>query len=255
MGKNRLRGNLKKLVIVLIALTFFACKKDEKPPINDALPKTPDFALKIKLPNDTSEWVLGIHSVKNATKPLPLIVYLHGGIGANRNDKGEKAFEMMNFIYDSIPVFAVSPSADLQNPWWSPSGVKRIKFAVKYMTQNYDIDASKIFLCGVSDGAAGVFYFAATQENSPFVKYFAVSGFGEMVLGNPPVITQNLLKSEIYIVNAGNDRLYPAEKTKSFAENLINAGINAEFKFYENEEHGFDYKQKEFDNFVKKMGL
>lgn len=246
---------MKKLIIFLILTAFFACKKDENLSKKDTSSDLSDFALQIKLPNDTSQWVLGIHSVKNAAKPLPLVVYLHGGIGANRRDKGEKAFEMMNFIYDSIPIFAASPSADLQNPWWSPSGVKRIKFAVKYMTQNYNIDASKIFLCGVSDGATGVFYFAATQENSPFAKYFAVSGLGETVLGNPPIITQNLLKSEIYIINAGNDRLYPAEKTKSFAQNLKDGKVNVEFKFYENEEHGFDYKRKEFDAFVEKMGL
>jgi predicted peptidase len=246
---------MNKIIIILIVVIILACKKGENHVVSDNLPDSSNFALKIKLPNENSEWVLGIHAVNNMTKPLPLVVYLHGGIGANRNDKGQKAFEMMNFIYDSIAMFAVSPSADVQNPWWSPNGVERIKFAVKHMSKNYNIDSSKIFLCGVSDGATGVFYFAAAQDDSLFARYFAVSGFGEMVLGNPPVITSNMLKSKIYIVNAGNDRLYPTEKTKNFAENLINGGVNAEFKLYENEEHGFDYKQKEFDAFVQRMGL
>ncbi|MDR0304399.1 MAG: dienelactone hydrolase family protein [Chitinispirillales bacterium] len=246
---------MKKVIVILIVFAFISCKKDKNLSEIGNLPDSSNFALKIKLPNENIEWILGIHAIKNAAKPLPLIVYLHGGIGANRNDKGEKAFEMMNFIYDSIPIFAVSPSSDLQNPWWSSNGVERIKFAVKYMTNNYNIDTSKIFLCGVSDGAAGIFYFAATQDYPLFARYFAISGFGEMILGDPPIITQSLRKSKIYIVNAGNDRLYPAERTKSFAQNLINDGIDVEFKFYENEEHGFDYKQKEFDNFVQRMGL
>jgi predicted peptidase len=245
---------LKSVAIIVIAVILFACQKKENFSKSGSFSDFSDFAVKVKFPNEEFDWVLGIHAPKDK-QSLPLIVYLHGGIGANRSDKGEKAFEMMDFIYDSIPVFAGSPSADLQNSGWSQSGIERIKFAGEYMTKNYNIDVSKIFLCGVSDGAAGVFYFAATQEISPFSGYFAVSGFGEMILGNPPKITKNLLKSEFYIVNSGNDRLYPAERTKIFAENLIKSGVKAEFKFYENEEHGFDYKQKEFDNFAKRMRL
>jgi acetyl esterase/lipase len=175
----------------------------------------------------------------------PLIIYLHGGIGSTRSDKGDSAFLMLAALADTFKLFLASPSGNRFTPWWSPNGLSRILQTVRFMTLRYPVNPRKIFLAGVSDGATGCFA-AANSVPAPFAGFIAVSGFGGMLpqLGMElsPV---NLRQRPIYDVNAGLDHIYPFDSVKGFVNQLAAQGIPITFKAYPNEKHGFDYRMKE----------
>jgi len=177
----------------------------------------------------------------------PLIIYLHGGIGTTRTDKGRYAFDMLSPLRDSLPLFLASPSGNRQAPWWSDVGLERILQSLRYMTFHFPIDRNRIFLAGVSDGGTGC-YAAANTIPEPFAGFFAISGFGGML--QRFLIPGNLKQRPIYNVNAGKDHLYPVEKVKTFLTWLKKEGVVVESKIYPDEEHGFDYRQKEFGSLV-----
>lgn len=175
----------------------------------------------------------------------PCVIYLHGGTGSESNSKGELAYRMLSMLGDSIMLFLASPSANRISPWWSPAGISRILQTVRFMSLYYPVDPDRIILAGVSDGATGC-YAVANAVALPFAGFIAVSGFGGM-LGNLGIelFPANLMQRPIYNVNAGNDRLYPVAMVNSFLDKLEQSGVGVERKIYPNEQHGFDYREKE----------
>lgn len=180
----------------------------------------------------------------------PLIIYLHGGIGTTRSDKGKEAWNMFQFIQDSIDIFIASPSANRETPWWTEAGLNRIILSLKYMTLNYPIDPDRIFLAGVSDGGTAC-YAVANQTNSLFAGFFAISGLGAVLQNfGIKLYPQNLMQENIYNINADNDRLYPVENVNQFISSLRSQGVYIENKIYKGEQHGFDYKMKEMNKLL-----
>ncbi|MBD3316379.1 MAG: hypothetical protein GF344_11385 [Chitinivibrionales bacterium] len=200
-----------------------------------------------------TEYNVGIYCPHEipSTKRLPLIIYLHGGIGTTLNTKGEHAYEMLMPLTDSIPLLLASPSANRHTPWWSYDGMERILQTVRYMTLHYPVDPDRIVTAGVSDGATGA-YAVANAACGPFAGFIAVSGFGGMLprLGMQ-LVPDNLMQRPIYNVNAGKDHLYPIKHVNAFLDRLDANGVGLVRKDYPDEKHGFDYRDKEWASLVK----
>jgi hypothetical protein len=183
-------------------------------------------------------------------KRYPLIIYLHGGTGSPLNTKGEFAYEMLKPLADSMPLFLASPSASRTSQWWTPVGISRIFQVLRFMSLYYPIDPSKIFLSGVSDGSSGC-YAIANVAPFPFAGFFAISGYGGIIASaGMKVHPENIRQRPIYNINAGKDRLYPLQVVNEFLDYLQNSGVAIIRKVYPDEEHGFDYREREFDTLL-----
>lgn len=175
----------------------------------------------------------------------PLVIYLHGGTGTERDDKGDSAFLMLSALADTFKLFLASPSANRFVPWWSALGLSRILQTLRFMALRYPVNPRRVFLAGVSDGATGC-YAAANAVPAPFAGFIAVSGFGGML----PALGMrlepgNLKQRPIYNVNAGLDHIYPVENVREFVRLMQEQGANITSKIYPEEKHGFDYRAKE----------
>jgi len=176
----------------------------------------------------------------------PLIVYLHGGVRGASDSKGERAYDMLLPLRDSIPLFLASPTATATAPWWSPSGLKRILQTVRFMTLHFPVDERRIILAGVSDGAAGCYAVASTMP-APFAGFWAISGFGAMLPSvGIPLVPGNLMQRPIYNVQGGKDTYYRFEEVNQFLDYLVEQGVGVIRKVYPEQGHGFDYREKEY---------
>lgn len=178
----------------------------------------------------------------------PCIIYLHGGTGTTVNTKGEHAWEMLSMLTRERHLFLASPSANRIAPWWSAPGLSRILQTLRYMSLHYPINANRVYLVGVSDGATGC-WAAANTIPGPFAGFIAISGFGGMLpqLGIE-LYPQNLMQRPMYTIHAGNDRLYPLSVVTPFLDYMTSVGARLERKIYPEEDHGFDYREKECAN-------
>ena len=194
-----------------------------------------------------NSWCLG-YETPAAPAPdtsYPLVIYLHGGIGSARNDKGDSAFRMLIALTDTFKLFLASPSGNRYTPWWSPGGLYRIMQTLRFMSLHYPINPDKVFLAGVSDGATGC-YGAANTIPAPFAGFIAVSGFGGMLpMVGMPIEPGNLRGRPIYNVNAGHDRIYPIENVTEFVKTLQDQEVPVISRVYPDELHGFDYRANE----------
>lgn len=96
------------------------------------------------------------------SRGFPLVVWLHGGIGANNPSKGLQAAPGFASLADSGRFAFLSPSAWPASPWWSASARDRLLTLVRMASSRPGVDASRIVLAGVSDGGTGALWMAAT---------------------------------------------------------------------------------------------
>jgi hypothetical protein len=195
-----------------------------------------------------TEYICGFQTpaVLEKDKRYPLIIYLHGGTGTTLNSKGELAYEMLKPLTDSMPIILASPSASRSSQWWTPIGLSRMFQTLRYMSLYYPVDPTKIFLAGVSDGASGC-YAVANVAPFPFAGFIAVSGYGGIIASNGmKVYPENIRQRPIYNINAGQDRLYSLDIVNDFVDYLEQNGAQIIRKIYPEEQHGFDYREKEY---------
>lgn len=196
---------------------------------------------------DGTNYTMGFKKPQSIKKDTlyPLLVYLHGGIGTMRTDKGNEAYDMFSFISDTMDIFLASPSGNRNALWWSKKGLNRILKTIRYMTLHFPIDHKRIFLAGVSDGATGC-YAAANTINAPFAGFITISGFGGMLEQfGMEIIPSNIMQRPIYNIHSGNDHLYPLQVVNSFLDDLSKKGVSIKRKVYPEEKHGFDYRLME----------
>ena len=252
-----------KILLFLLLLTFLGCKNDKKESDTKKIIKktvtspqmvsTPSLVTSpIRFSDNAGDWYLGFSKPKNfdRNKSYPLIIYLHGGIGTERNDKGVKAYTMFDFLKDSLDFFIASPSGNRYAPWWSQLGVGRIYQSVNFMEENFNINKHKIILAGVSDGATATFALAI-QQDSPFAGFIGSCAY-PLLFGNQLPISALKRKPMLMFV-AGKDRLYPYEKVLTYYQTLKDSGVPIEYKFYPNAEHGFDFKTNEISTIKEKI--
>lgn len=228
-----------------LLLIFCSCTAQKSNPKSEP---TPPVTSPVILKDNAGEWTLGFSSPKSQKK-LPLIVYLHGGVGTTRTDKGKTAYEMFTFLNDSNEFRLVSPSGNRNAPWWSQTGMARIYQSVSFMVDKFPVDTARIYLAGVSDGATALFAVAA-QPSHPFAGFIGAAGYP--ILFKDQLTSNDLKRVPIHMYISGKDRLYPYKEVNSYYEKLKSEGVPISFKLYENAEHGFEYRDSE-KAFIKQL--
>ena len=118
-------------------------------------------------------------------------------------------------------------------PWWSRPQIENIDAILDQVKRTYNVDENRIVLSGVSDGATGLYY-VAMRDSTPFASFLPLNGF-MMVLANDQLVVDaemfptNLLNKPFFIVNGGQDPLYPIRNVQPFVNHLRDSGVQVEY--------------------------
>jgi predicted peptidase len=112
---------------------------------------------------------LFIPEPRSPVRPLPLIVYLHGGAGAGTdnllqitggNTAGSHLWATRD-IQSRHPAFVVAPQLPGDNPWGAPNSDELTSYArlvvdlLANLSEEFTIDRDRIYLVGQSRGGVG----------------------------------------------------------------------------------------------------
>lgn len=171
--------------------------------------------------------------VPKSGKKLPLVVWLHGGLGANNPSKGIAAASNMRAVWGDSGAFALlAPSAWPASPWWSEDAARRIEELVAKAAKTPGVDASRLILAGTSDGGSGSLWLSVRlrQDLKTRLKGAAIWSADPSVMEmrgiawNPALLQGTALRW-----TAGTkDRLYPVERIRSWWDRCRAAGIRLE---------------------------
>jgi dienelactone hydrolase len=132
------------------------------------------------------------------------------------------------------PQIYVFPSGSASATWWHGHQVENILRVVDRLKRRYNIDESRIYLTGISDGGTGAYYMAM-KDPTVWSAFLPLNG-SIKVLGNPAVRADgelyagNLVNRPFYIVNGGRDPLYAATHVATHVEAFKRLGVSLVFR-------------------------
>jgi len=191
-----------------------------------------------------------------------LRVQLHGGVGRpspNAQAPGRQPAPgalITNRIEGEKQIY-LHPSGWIAAQWWDEKQVDNILRAVDELKRKYNIDETKIYVTGISDGGTGVYYLALKEPN-PWSSYLPLNG-SLGVLRNPAngadgeMHGNNLINAPLYVVNGENDRLYPTAAVEPHIAWLMKMGVNVTWRPQAGAEHNTAWWPTErapFEQFV-----
>lgn len=190
--------------------------------------------------------------------PWPLRVQLHGGVGRMPPEPGQGTRNSLgaNRI-PGAPQLVLQPRAWATSQWWQRTQVDNIVNLVERVKREYNVDESRIYLTGISDGGTGTYYLAM-RDATRWASCLPLNGHPS-VLGNPDtgadgsLFIGNLVNCPLYLVNGGRDRLYPAASVAPFVDVMKRAGIDLLFNVYPEAGHDTSWwpvERAKFETFV-----
>ena len=223
------------------------------------------------------ENVVDVPAEYSPTRPWALRVQLHGGVmrrsqatvgggptleGDEASTGGGRAPSLSRRRQENRipgePQIYVFPSGSGDAAWWHAHQVDNILRVVDRVKRRYNVDESRVYLTGISDGGTGIYYMAM-REPTVWSSFLPLNG-SIKVLGNPSLrvdgelYANNLVNRPFYIVNGGRDPLYPADHIASHVEIFKALGVSLVFRPQPDAGHDTSWWQYErglFEQFVK----
>jgi dienelactone hydrolase len=185
----------------------------------------------------TVENLIEIPAEYDPAKKWELRVQLHGGVG--REPQEGRPPQSLRIPGESQ--IYIEPQASEDTAWWHTSQVDNILSLLDTVKRKYNVNESRIYVTGISDGGTGV-YFLAMREPNAWSACLPLNGH-PLVLANRDARIQgnlylgNLVNCPLYIVNGDHDPLYPADSVAPIIETMRRAGVSPVFRIKENARH------------------
>ena len=180
----------------------------------------------------------------------PVRVYLHGGVSRPRRDEANWWRNQERYARaDAIVVF---PESWREAMWWQANQVENLGGLLNDLKRDYNVNENAVHLLGVSDGATGAFYHAF-KAPTPWAGFLSFNGH-PVVLANPStdadgqMYVTNLRNKPFFVINGGQDRLYPVESVVPFLQLFADAGVYLDFQPKPEAGHNMQWWDEESSN-------
>ena len=177
-------------------------------------------------------YVLFVPEDYDPTRRYPVRVYLHGGVSRPR--RADADWWRNNDGYARSDSLVVFPESWADSIWWESSQVENLAGMLNDIKRRYNVDENAVYMLGISDGATAVFYHAF-KATTPWAAFLSFNGH-PLVLANPAtgvegqMYVTNLRNSPFFVINGGQDRLYPVDAVVPFLRLFVDAGVRVDFR-------------------------
>jgi hypothetical protein len=179
---------------------------------------------------------LGVPDGYDPERKYQVRVQLHGGVmmretsepRAGRGGRGGSGITL-----PGAEQIYVMPVSWRDAPWWSRAQLENLDAILDAVKRTYNVDENHVVAAGVSDGATGLYY-VAMRDTTPFASFLPLNGF-LMVLASDRVgvdaelFPTNLLNKPLFIVNGGEDPLYPIRSVEPYVGHLRGSGVTVDY--------------------------
>ncbi len=176
----------------------------------------------------------------DATRRHPLLVELHGAV--SRPDFGSET-SLRNLRHrigaaaDEAGMLLLMPAGRRGVEWWSEAGRGNLLDAIAWIKARYNVDESRVFAGGFSDGGSGSFHLAL-HAPTPFAGFVPMCGHVRVAqAGGASVFLRTLSNRPLYVVNTGKDVLYPTTHVRPFIDAMRTLGVRVTYRPFESMPH------------------
>src|SRR5262245_11110305 len=193
--------------------------------------------------------VLEVPANYDSARAWPLRVSLHGGVGREAPGPGEPAARPLSNRIESDGELVLHPRAWAQSQWWNPGQVANIARLLERVRREYNVDESRTYITGISDGGTGVYFFAM-RVATPWAACMPLNGH-PLVIANPgtgadgQLYVGNLINCPMHAVNGGKDPLYPAASVEPLIAMFKKANVVVDWDVYPDAGHDVSWWPQE----------
>jgi dienelactone hydrolase len=193
--------------------------------------------------------ILEVPADYSPARTWPLRVALHGGVGREAPGPGDPAPRPLTNRVPLAGELVLHPRAWSGSEWWTAGQVENIMRLLDRVKAKYNVDESRTYVTGISDGGTGA-YFLAMRAATPWAACLPMNG-QPLVLANPDVgadgqlYAGNLVNCPLHAVNGGRDALYPAASVAPLVEMFRRGGVPVSFQVYPDGEHNVNWWPQE----------
>ena len=180
--------------------------------------------------------VLEVPADYDPARRWPLRVSLHGGVGRAAPGPADPPARPLTNRIQSAGELVLHPRAWSGSEWWTWGQVDNITKLIDRVKREYNVDESRTYITGISDGGTGVYFFAM-RAATPWAACLPLNG-QPLVLANPDsgaegqFFASNLANCPLHAVNGGKDPLYPAASVSPLIAMFRRGGIAVDFQVY-----------------------
>ena len=180
--------------------------------------------------------VLEVPADYDPARRWPLRVSLHGGVGRAAPGPADPPARPLTNRIQSAGELVLHPRAWSGSEWWTWGQVDNITKLIDRVKREYNVDESRTYITGISDGGTGVYFFAM-RAATPWAACLPLNG-QPLVLANPDsgaegqFFASNLASCPLHVVNGGKDPLYPAASVSPLIAMFRRGGIAVDFQVY-----------------------
>src|SRR5215471_12799762 len=164
-------------------------------------------------------YAISIPGNYSPSKPVPLILALHFGVGAGGSAGAGR--EMVQILigpaFAELGALIVAPDS-MRGNWSSPENEKAVNALLDMVLTRYSIDEKKVAVTGFSMGGTGSWHFA---ERFPERFSAAIP-----VAGRPPASASGW-RLPVLAIHSRDDQVAPFDPTEARIAELQKAGVNA----------------------------
>ncbi len=166
----------------------------------------------------------------------PVRVQLHGGVMRNLPEGDENSAprtRRVNRIEGETAIY-LQPRGFTEAAWWHFNQVDNLLTLLDRVKRKYNVDENRVYVTGVSDGGTGV-YFLAMKIVTPWSAFLPLNG-NMRVLATPGTRADgqlhagNFVNRPFFIINGGQDPLYPVGAVTPHVLMMERAGTPVEFR-------------------------
>jgi PDZ domain len=195
-------------------------------------PYLPQPTGQVRLTNRTRDgvehhFVLNIPESYDPTRSYQVRFQLHGGV-MMRSENRIVGPGTIGALAGAEQIYIVPYSWDAA-PWWSDDQLQNLDDILDTAKRAYNIDENRVVVSGVSDGGTGAYY-VAMRDTTPYASFLPLNGFW-MVLASDslkidgPLYGNNLRNKPFFIVNGGQDPLYPTDLVDPHIDHFQKHGV------------------------------
>lgn len=192
---------------------------------------------------DGKKRALGIHAPQSysPSRPVPLVLWLHGGVNGDKQDRGAEVAYYFAKEADSLYFIFAAVSGERGATWFDPIGIGNVREAVRTLKLRYNVDDNRVILAGVSDGGVGC-YISGMHYPADFAGYIVCSASPDLLpaLG-VPFLPANMRLRQWLIIHGGRDRLFPGERIKEYVSLFRTFKAPLAFHYHDTAGHGLEY--------------
>jgi predicted peptidase len=232
-----------------LPVLVFACVKTDSTP----MPATGFLSRTVTVNATTYRYQVYVPADFTPNKKWPIILFLHGA--GERGDDGEQQTQVglgpaIRQHPERFPCIVVFPQCRYNNVWFGDMETQALQ-ALEQSIKEFNGDAQRVYLTGISMGGYGTWYLAARHPQK-FAAIAPVCGgvvpppmfpFPPAAAAHVPTekpyetIAQRIGKTPAWIFHGDADPTIPATESRQMAAALEKLGGNVKYTEYEGVNH------------------